>query len=225
MSAVGCAASTLTVREPDTLDVLARRPGRVLRAGSWKKAEVRLVAGRDGPVVIKDWRRAPAGLRGVARWLFMREAGIYAVLQGMPGVPRLIGAGDRILAVEHVPGRPISAFMHGKGRGLQVGRRLEAMIGEMHRRGVYHADLHYRRNILVTDEGGVRIIDFASAVDTVRMAGIGRLLRPLLALCDHYAILKWKGGVEPECMTSRERRLFHFLDGIRLKSRSRRSSP
>ena len=98
------------------------------------------------------------------------------------------------------------------------------MVREMHRRGVYHADLHYRRNILVTDDGRVRIIDFASAVDTRRLPVLGRILRPLLALCDHYAVIKWKGGVEPACLTAGERRLFTCLEWLRFKARSRRSA-
>ena len=205
------------------LEHLAGAAGEILRAGSWKKAEIRCVA-RDGhSVVVKDWRAAPVWLRPWANWLMAREAEIYVALSGMRGVPRLLFAGPRILAIEHVPGQPISAFMGGKGHGLRLGARLEAMVQEMHRRGIYHADLHYRRNILVTPEGDIGIIDFASAVDCGQLGVAGRLFRPLLALLDHYALIKWKGGVDPESMTAGERRLFILLDTLRLKARSRRS--
>ncbi|MFQ5719614.1 MAG: hypothetical protein ACE5IK_08685 [Acidobacteriota bacterium] len=205
------------------LEDLAASGGEVIRAGSWKKAEIRRIQDDGRNVVIKDWRTVPAWLRPWATWLMAREAEIYVALAGMPGVPRLLAAGNRILAIEHVPGAPISTFMGGRGRRLALGPRLEAAVREMHERGVYHADLHYRRNILVTPEGDIGIIDFASAVDCRRLGVMGRLFRPLLALLDHYALIKWKGGVDPDSLTRRERRLLILLDTLRLKPRSRRS--
>lgn len=211
--------------EPDLTEFgqLANEAGEILRAGSWKKAEIRRVARNGHSLVVKDWRAAPAWLRPWANWLMSREAEIYVALSGMPGIPQLVGVGKRIFAIDHVPGEPISAFMGGRGHGLGLGARLETMVHEMHRRGVYHADLHYRRNILVTADGQIGIIDFASAVDYRRLGLLGRLFRPLLALLDHYALIKWKGGVDPKSLTPGERRLFIVLDTLRLKPKSRRS--
>ena len=206
-----------------TLGRLAGASGQILRPGSWKKAEIRRVRGDGQWLVIKDWRAAPTWLRPVATWMLAREAAIYTALKGVPGVPRLIAAGERILVIEHVSGRVISSFMHGKGKGLHLGRRLEVVVGEMHRRGIYHGDLHYRRNILVTPDGCVHIIDFASAVDCRRLGLTGRVLRPVLAFIDRYALIKWKCGVEAESAGAWERRFLALLDSARFKAKSRRS--
>lgn len=202
---------------------LVNEPGEILRAGSWKKAEIRRVTWNGHSLVVKDWRAAPAWMRLWANWLMAREAQIYLALSDMVGIPRLVGVGKRVFAIDHVPGEPISTFMGGRGNGLELGTRLETMVHEMHRRGVYHADLHYRRNILVTADGQIGIIDFASAVDYRRLGLLGRLFRPLLALNDHYALIKWKGGVDPKSLTPGERRLLITLDTLRFKPRSRRS--
>jgi hypothetical protein len=57
--------------------------------------------------------------------------------------------------------------MHEAAAGAADGRffrRLERLVWRMHRRGMAHLDLRYRRNILVLDDGSPGVVDFQSAV-------------------------------------------------------------
>ena len=189
----------------------------ILRPGSWKKAEIRLVEAADGDVVIlKDWRGAPGWLRPLATRLFRHEERVYRDLDGVEGIPRLLAAGDRVLALERIPGRSIGRVA-SQGEAPEVAHRLERVVQGMHRAGVYHADLRKRDNILVTGDGRVGIVDFASAIRVGRLGLLGRCLRPILEMVDRYAVLKWKAILAPAEITPSERRLVRLLDLLRLR--------
>ena len=59
---------------------LVRADGTVLRPGSWKKPEIRLVGLKDRSVVIKDWRGIARWMRPWARLMCRREERIYHTL-------------------------------------------------------------------------------------------------------------------------------------------------
>lgn len=202
----------------EEMDALLHLQGEVIRRGSWKKAEVRLVEHRGRSIVLKDWRSAPAWLRPLARGLFRHEEKIYRALAGVEGVPRLLAAGDRVLALDHVPGLAIGRLT-GRADASDLLRRLTRVVGEMHRVNVYHADLRKRDNILVTQDGRIGIVDFASAVHVGRLGPLGWLLRPVLALVDRYAVLKWKRRLCPAELTAAESRLLWRLDALRMRRR------
>ena len=72
-----------------------------------------------------------------------------------------------------------------------------------------------RDNILVTDEGEVYLTDFTTSVVPRHYGPLGWLLRPVAALVDRYAVLKWKNALAPEVLSAGERRLLHSLDRLR----------
>ncbi len=133
----------------------------------------------------------------------------------------MLARGDRVLVLEIVPGRPIWQ-MNGHPQARAAATTLEQIVDVMHAAGVYHFDLRKRDNILVTDAGEVYIIDFTTAVAPRRYGPLGWLLRPVAALVDHYALLKWKDLLCPEELTPRESRLLHLLNHTR-PGRHRRS--
>ena len=74
----------------------------------------------------------------------------------------------------------------------------------MHAAGLVHLDLRARENVLITGEGELVIIDFASAI-RLRPGGIAhRFLFPWLTWVDESAYLKWKGILEAGPYTDEE---------------------
>ncbi len=205
------AAGEAAARELDTLEA---QPGMLLRRGSWKKPEVRLLSGSGGAVVMKDWRRMARWLRPWARFIARHEARNYRRLAGVRGIPALVAAFDRVIVLQHLPGERISRFRRHPEAAAAI-RSMEAAVRAMHDAGVYHGDLRRRDNILVADDGSVGIVDFSSAVSVRRLGALSWLLRPLLHLLDRYAVLKWKSRLAPAGMTGGERRLLRLLDTLR----------
>ncbi len=106
---------------------------------------------------------------------FLREQRILARLSH-PNITRLhdagiTAAGMPYIAMEHVPGLPITE--HCDDRGLDVRRRVRmfvvvcAAVAHAHRNLIVHRDLK-PRNVLVDDAGAPRLLDF----------GIAKLLDP-----------------------------------------------
>ena len=201
------------------IDELAGLPGRILRRGSWKKAEVRLVELDDRSIVIKDWRGASRWLQPLMKRLSRNEQRIYRFLAGLSGIPSLLAAGDRVLVLEHIPGLSIGNLSCGPGTGRVVAARLEKTVRDLHNAGVYHFDLRKRDNILVTEAGHIVVIDFTSAVRFRSQGIVGSFFRPLLGLIDRYAVLKWKHRLTPDALTSSEGRLMRVLDATRFRHR------
>jgi hypothetical protein len=204
--------------EPAALaDVLAAR-GEVLRSGSWKNAEVRRVTVDGRPLIVKDWRCMAPWMRPVARHFARRERRLYGLLRRLPSVPRVLAAGDRVLVIEHVPGRRISRFQ-GRPEAAMVARAFAEAVAAMHAAGVYHLDLRKRDNALVEDDGTVHLIDFTAGAAPTRYGPLAPLIRRVAARVDRYAVLKWTEALAPDLMTAADRRLLARMDRWRLKRR------
>jgi RIO-like serine/threonine protein kinase len=110
---------------------------------------------RDGGTwVLKRARLIP--------WLARRERAIYARLAGIPGVPALHPAcGPHWFMHEYVPGRPLS---RRRAVPPTFFDELERLVRAIHARGVAHADLSKRSNILVGEDGRPYILDFQIAL-------------------------------------------------------------
>lgn len=201
------------VMKVDLKEVLAQ-PGRLLSPGRWNKPQVREVTVGDHPVILKDWRTMARWLRPLARHLARREARIYGLLQHLESVPRVLQVGDRTLVLEQVPGRRISR-LRGHRAAATAAQALEEIVARIHAAGVYHFDMRKRDNILVTDDGKVYLIDFTTSVAPRHYGPLGWLLRPVAALVDRYAVLKWKNALAPEVLSTSERRLLRGLDRLR----------
>jgi non-specific serine/threonine protein kinase/serine/threonine-protein kinase len=111
-----------------------------------------------------------SGLLGAdAELRFRRERQILASLQH-PKVARLLDGGltehGPYLVMEYVEGKPIDAYCDRKGLGLRERLELFAAICDAvhaaHRALIVHRDLK-PGNVLVTDEGTVKLLDFGIA--------------------------------------------------------------
>lgn len=149
-----------------TRENLAARTLRVLRPSKSWKPDVFLVRGDSGKVVLKDYRargflyRFVVGIPSV--W---NEARIYRKLQGISGVPRYIGTLDRYAGViEFVEGR--TAAECGPGDLPEnFFSRVEAVVREIHGRGIVVCDLRNKKNVLVSDKGDPFLIDLSTAFE------------------------------------------------------------
>ncbi|MDP6410034.1 MAG: phosphotransferase [Planctomycetota bacterium] len=119
-------------------------------------------------------RRHPAS-RVVARVLIARERRALAAIEGMAGVPRLVKE-EGAAALDAADGRVVAPSEQVlrtwiAGSPLQRAERLpedyfdllEALVVELHGRGVCHNDLHKEQNVLVDEDGRPALVDFQLA--------------------------------------------------------------
>ena len=131
--------------------------------------QVRDPAGREAALKL-----ARPGAEAALRRVYGREAAILKELDGA-ACPRLLAEGELegrpYLAIEWCPGvDAASASQQCRHRGgpearralLGLGRAILAAYARLHERGVVHGDVH-PRNVLVADDGSVRLIDFGLA--------------------------------------------------------------
>lgn len=180
-------------------------------------AATALYRGPDGrEAVLKMGRTTDAAtipLSWIGRFLTRREHEMYAALQDLPGVPRLIGmVGKQGFLHEFVPGHPL-------GRDERVSdtffAELMAMLDEIHRRDMAYVDLNKRQNILMGDDGRPYLIDFQISLNLPpvgwrRLWPVRWLLRRFQH-ADRYHTLKHKRRLRPDLLSDDERRVVERL--------------
>jgi hypothetical protein len=136
-------------------------------------------------------------LRWVGAHLRNRETRLYAKLQDLPNIPRLLGnVGPTGFAHAYVEGRPLE-----KGKPTPDGffAKLHSLFIEIHRRGIAYVDTNKPQNILLGDDGNPHLIDFQISWDH----GPGFLLRRLQRE-DLYHIRKHHRRLRPDELTPEE---------------------
>lgn len=191
------------------LKVLPRReferlPRHALGKPSLFRPSVWRVETRSGPIVVKDSRHAVVSTRWLARWLVARERRVLELLDGVDGVPQLVATIDsNAIALSLVPGRTLDepAF---RERPREIVAQLREHTARLHARGVFHLDLHQRKNVLVDGQGRIHVVDFGAAVAP------GPLLRFLfggiLRYVDRQAVYKYLARFAPEELSEAEAR-------------------
>ncbi len=172
---------------------LAEHTLATLKRGSWRGPDVLLVAVGSARVVVKDFGPRSLPLRATwGRWSVRREMKVYRHLEGVSALPRLLGQLDPVAFVlEHRAG---SRFSRRRPWTFdtEFGRRLEAAVQEIHRRGVVHLDLAHRGNVRAAPDGEPVLIYFGAAL-AFRPGGLlARFVLPILARADHRALSKWR---------------------------------
>ncbi|HEX7043936.1 MAG TPA: hypothetical protein VF203_04915 [Burkholderiales bacterium] len=180
--------------------------GAAAHARGYQGAVYLYEAGPRRLIVKVAWGR---GLRGWARrWMLRREHAVYVRLAGFAGSPRCHGLlCGRYLVLDYVAAEPLRRVRPADPATYYD--TLLAHIQELHRRGVAHADLKRRDNLLVVDGRFPCLIDFGAAV--VRKPGFAPLNHWLYRLAQRFdynawAKLKYDGRFED--MTPEDRRYY-----------------
>jgi hypothetical protein len=138
-------------------------PSRRIPGRNRTKADL-LVYELDGcRIAAKDYGARPWWIRNtLGRWLTRRESAAYLAAEGIEGLPRYHGRlGPFRLATQWIDAQPLSAFEEGS---LPPDRfdALDAVVRRLHDRGIALGDLHHR-DVLVDRDGGVWVVDLATA--------------------------------------------------------------
>lgn len=174
-----------------------------------------LYEGPSGRVVLKMGR--VAGLLGVpmvwmGRIMADHEGGLYAELDGHEGVPRWFGRwGATGIVHEFVEGHPLQ---RNEWVDDDFFPRLEALLADLHGRGIAYVDLEKRENILVREDGRPCLIDFQiswkwqghnggkrTGYQRLILPAVGRLILGKLQQGDRYHVLKHRRRHRPDTMT------------------------
>lgn len=138
--------------------LLRRVPGR-----NRTKADVLVYDSARGPLAVKDYGPRPWWVRQtLGRCLIRRESAAYAVARGAAGLAPFFGRrGAFSLVTGFVEARKLSDHADGE-IAVERFERLEALVRDLHERGVALADLNHR-DVLLADGGAVYVIDLAMA--------------------------------------------------------------
>jgi len=136
---------------------------------------------QEGEIITKEYSGTPFLPRLFGRMSLSWEEAALTRLEGMPGVPALIGRPTpHAILISAVKGRPLDKMKKGE-LSETCFQRLVSLIHEIHGRGVAHGDLH-QRNILV-DQDQPSVIDFSTAYVKGRIPLLdGWILRKVILL-------------------------------------------
>jgi hypothetical protein len=179
---------------------------RYIRRGRPWQPDILLIDHQGRHVIVKDYAPRRWIYRvGVGLYSVWREAEIYQVLQGIPGVPRFEGRIDRYaLATEYIPGKGA-----GEARPGEVGEafftRLTDTVEAVHARGVALCDLRNMNNVLISERGDPYVIDFAAALRRgARWNVVLNAVFRLFVQDDRLGVIKLKRRLAPYLVTSEE---------------------
>jgi len=164
--------------------------------------DVSILSSGDLVLVEKTYRNRGVSVRILGIILVFWERFIYAKLQGLNGIPKLMKSPDRYTMM--------TLFMGGKNLrdtaktpDKKYFEDLTRLIQDMHARGVVHLDLRNRRNYGIDDDEKPYLVDFASSI----YLPFPERVKKMLSLIDWMGFAKVKKKLAPQLLTPQERRL------------------
>ncbi len=159
-------------------------------------------------------------MKWMGKLLRNREAAIYKVITGTPGVPRFMGlVGETGMAIEYMNAKPLDHFDVPPAGYFE---RMRQILDTLHARGVAYCDANKRSNMLVGPNGEAVLIDFQ--ISLRRRDDLPWPIRTIIGkavdyVCDRdiYHLYKHKRRLCPQELTpeeeklSRWRGLFHRM--------------
>ena len=154
---------------------LATAERKLLRDGRFANARVERVRTAGADWIFKDFASRAFFVRHtVGRFLLGREVRALRRLQGIAGVP---GDAFRVdafsMAARFVPGRALADTPDGPF-ATEFLLALEALLRQVHARGLVHLDTRGGGNLLIGPDGAPGIIDFQAALSTRWLPGAMR---------------------------------------------------
>lgn len=174
---------------------------------------------RDGrKYVLKRSRFRHIGgrhLQSLAARVSRREVHIYRILDGIPGIPRFAGAvGPDAYLHEYVEGENLSQHERRCGKRSLPATffdEFQAILDQVHARGVAYADLCKKGNVIVGHDGHPCLIDFTISFSVHHGPRALRHLRrwffDVICESDRYHLLKLKRHYRPDRLTEDEREI------------------
>src|SRR6266566_5928726 len=185
---------------------LHARAQRVFRAGGGSRAEVALVEFDGQPAVLKDYTRSdPWFRRLVGPVSARREAQALRLLDGVPGVPRLLATlGRYALVLEYIPGASARELKRGAFAPAFF-ERFYRLVERIHERGVAHCDLRSAGNVLLGPGAEPYIVDFTAHFKRNRPWNpLTRWIYQKFCAADRTAVARLKKSHAPELLTAEE---------------------
>jgi len=146
---------------------LASAERHLLRDGRFANARVERVRIAGADWIFKDFASRAFFVRHtVGRFLLRREVHALHRLQGIDGIPSDAFRVDAFaMAARFVPGRSLASL---KKPQVSTGYllALEALLQQVHARGLVHLDTRGGGNLLLRPDGAPGIIDFQAALST-----------------------------------------------------------
>lgn len=137
----------------------------ILRGRNRTKADVEFFDLPSGRIVVKSYASRPWWIRStLGRWLVARECAAFRAASAgrVRGLPEFLGrVGRHALAMRRVDGVTLMR-LEGSPLPRAVFDGLREILDDLHGAGVALGDLH-RRNVLVSDDGSVHVVDLAVA--------------------------------------------------------------
>ena len=139
------------------------------------KPDIYFLEWQDQWLCIKDFTCCGNIVRNtIGRWIVNKEALILNALEGVAGVPKLIGVIDGpALVMERLEARSLpkspstrcaqKQFLAERPLTPNFFNETSALLSTLHCKGITHGDIH-RNNLLVNDNGQPSFIDFAASV-------------------------------------------------------------
>ena len=146
---------------------LAGAERKLLRDGRFANARVERVRIGDADWIFKDFASRAFFVRHtVGRFLLGREVRALRRLEGLPGIPSQAFRVDGLsMAARFVPGRALADTPDGPF-ATEFLLALEALLRQVHARGLVHLDTRGGGNLLIGPDGAPGIIDFQAALST-----------------------------------------------------------
>jgi hypothetical protein len=148
---------------------LTRAERHLLRDGRFANAKVERVRLDGVDWIFKDFSSRAWWVRhGFGRFLLGREVRALQRLEGLPGIPSMAFRVDGFaMAARFVPGRTLGRVeLDGEPLSAQFLAALEALLQQVHARGLVHLDTRGGNNLLMMPDGAPGIIDFQAALST-----------------------------------------------------------
>ena len=189
-----------------SLEELHRRAQRVFRRGGGTRPEVLLVEIDGQPAVLKDYARSDPWFRRLVGPLSARrEARALERLDGLAGVPRLLGRPARdALLLEYIPGVTARELKRG-AVSAEFFERFYRLVAAIHSRGVAHCDLRSTGNILLGPNGEPHAVDFVAHFKQGEWWNpLTRWIFRKFCHADRTAVARLKRSLAPELLTAQE---------------------
>ena len=178
----------------------------VFKTAQNTRADVFLLEYEGELAVLKDYSHSNKGFSLLlAPYLIFREAKSLGKLDGVKGVPRLLKkVSSRAILMEYLSAERIREVQNTLNWPEFISNT-EALIINLHQRGVVHGDLRNATNILVDDDQLPVFVDFVSAVHRgYRYNPFSYMLFTLCLKIDRSAIYKLKQKYAPELIEQNE---------------------